>query len=93
MRSTQLGLLLGAIYGVVLVMEGLGEMLIVVLVSAVGWAVAAAVTGELDLSDLVDRSFAGRIGPGAMTRPRPAERFRRLVARLDPARWCPRLPG
>ena len=60
MRPTQLGLLLGAVYGVVLVMEGLGEMLIVVLVSAIGWAVAAAVTGELDLSDLVDRSSGGR---------------------------------
>lgn len=62
MRSTQLGLLLGAVYGVVLVMDGLGEMLIVVLASAIGWAVVAAVTGELDLGDLIERSSRDRSG-------------------------------
>jgi hypothetical protein len=60
MRATHVGLFLGAILGVVLVVNGLGDMLIVALIAAIGWVVAAAVTGEIDLGELVDRSTSDR---------------------------------
>ncbi|MFN7149899.1 MAG: DUF2273 domain-containing protein [Microthrixaceae bacterium] len=60
MRATHVGLFLGAILGVVLVVSGLGDMLIVALIAAIGWTVAAAITGEIDLGELVDRSSSDR---------------------------------
>lgn len=60
MRATHVGLFLGAILGVVLVVNGLGDMLIVALIAAIGWVVAAAVTGEIDIGELVDRSTSDR---------------------------------
>lgn len=60
MRATHVGLFLGAILGVVLVVKGLGDMLIVALIAAIGWVVAAAITGEIDIGELVDRSSSDR---------------------------------
>jgi hypothetical protein len=56
MRTTQFGLLLGAIFGFALVSQGFGEMLVVMLVAAVGWVVGAVLTGDLDVADLLERS-------------------------------------
>lgn len=56
MKTTHVGLLLGAILGVVLVIAGLGDMLIVALIAAIGWAVAAVISGEVDVGELLDRS-------------------------------------
>lgn len=53
MRSSQVGLIIGAILGLALVLEGFGQMLIVALVAAIGWVVARVVEGELDLSDVL----------------------------------------
>jgi hypothetical protein len=51
MRASQVGLLLGALLGLALVLEGFGEMLIVALIAAIGWVVARVVEGELDLTE------------------------------------------
>lgn len=64
MRATHVGLFLGALLGVVLVVRGLGDMLIVALVAAIGWSVAAALTGEIDLGEVVERTSAGRRSSG-----------------------------
>ena len=51
MRSSQVGLVLGALLGLALVLEGFGEMLIVALIAAIGWIVARVAEGELDLTE------------------------------------------
>lgn len=51
MRPSQVGLLLGALLGLALVLEGFGEMLIVALISFVGWVIARVVEGDLDLTE------------------------------------------
>lgn len=56
MKTTQFGLLLGAIFGYALVDQGFGEMLVVVLVAAIGWVVASVIAGDLDVGELLDRS-------------------------------------
>ena len=53
MRSSQVGLLLGALLGLALVLEGFGEMLIVALIAAIGWVVARVAEGELDLTEFL----------------------------------------
>jgi hypothetical protein len=59
MKTTQFGLLLGAIFGFALVSQGFGEMLIVMLIAAIGWVIASILAGDLDVSDLLDRSSRG----------------------------------
>lgn len=56
MRTTQFGLLLGAIFGFTLVSQGFGEMLIVILIAAIGWVIASVLAGDLDVGELIDRS-------------------------------------
>lgn len=56
MKSTQFGLLLGAIFGFALVSQGFGEMLVVVLVAAIGWVITSVLSGDLDIGELLDRS-------------------------------------
>lgn len=51
MRSSQVALLLGALLGLALVLEGFGDMLIVALIAAIGWVIARVAEGELDLTD------------------------------------------
>ena len=53
MRSSQVGLLLGAILGLALVLKNFGDMLIVALVALVGWIVARVLEGELDLTEFL----------------------------------------
>jgi hypothetical protein len=62
MNSTQVGLILGALLGLALILEGFGEMLIVALASLIGWIVARVVTGDLDVGELIDRSSRNRPG-------------------------------
>lgn len=56
MKATQFGVLLGAIFGFALVSQGFGEMLVVMLIAAIGWVITAVIAGELDVGDLLDRS-------------------------------------
>jgi hypothetical protein len=56
MKTTRFGLLLGAIFGYALVDQGFGEMLVVVLIAAIGWVIASVLTGDLDVGELLDRS-------------------------------------
>lgn len=60
MRTTDVGVLIGAVLGSVLVFRGLGEMLIVALAIAIGWVVAAVISGEVDVGAVLDRSSRGR---------------------------------
>jgi uncharacterized membrane protein len=65
MSSPQFGLLLGAILGLALILEGFGDMLIVALIALVGWIVARVIEGDLDLNDVLsgrrnDRNPRGR---------------------------------
>ena len=53
MRSSQVGLLLGAILGLALVLKDFGDMLVVGLVALVGWIVARVLEGELDLTEFL----------------------------------------
>lgn len=53
MRSSQVGLFLGAILGLALVLEGFGQMLIVALLAGIGWVIARVIEGEIDLSDVL----------------------------------------
>ncbi|MGE0881614.1 MAG: DUF2273 domain-containing protein [Acidimicrobiia bacterium] len=69
MRNSQVGLILGALLGLALVIEGFGDMLIVALVAFVGWVVARVVQGDLDLTEFL----SGRRGR-TTTRPGPGGR-------------------
>jgi hypothetical protein len=65
MSSPQFGLLLGAILGLALILEGFGDMLIVALIALIGWVVARVIEGDLDLNDVLsggrkDRNARGR---------------------------------
>jgi len=62
MRSSQVGLFLGALLGLALVIEGFGDMLIVALIAFVGWVVARVVEGELDLGDVLSGGKKNRTG-------------------------------
>jgi hypothetical protein len=62
MRSSQVGLFLGALLGLALVIEGFGDMLIVALIAFVGWVVARVVEGDLDLSDVLSAGKKNRTG-------------------------------
>jgi hypothetical protein len=54
MRTTHVGLFLGAILGFALIVEGFGEMLIVALFAAIGWLVAGVLSGSVDLGDVLN---------------------------------------
>jgi hypothetical protein len=56
MRPAQVGVIVGAILGLALVLEGFGDMLVVGLAAAIGWVVVRVATGELDVSELVERT-------------------------------------
>jgi hypothetical protein len=56
MKATQFAPLLGAIFGYALVAHGFAEMLVVMLVAAVGWVVAAVLAGDVDVANLLERS-------------------------------------
>ena len=56
LNGTQIGLILGALLGLALILEGFGDMLIVALFSLIGWVVARVLQGELDLGELIDRT-------------------------------------
>jgi hypothetical protein len=43
---------IGLILGLVVVLEGFGQMLIVALFTAIGWLVAKVLNGEIDLGNL-----------------------------------------
>jgi hypothetical protein len=60
MNGTQVGLILGALLGLALILEGFGEMLIVALFSLIGWVVARVIQGDLDVGDLIDRTSRNR---------------------------------
>lgn len=53
MRSSHVGLFLGAILGLALILEGFGQMLIVALFAALGWLVASVVSGSLDITEVL----------------------------------------
>ena len=53
MRSSQVGLFIGAILGLALVLKGFGEMLVVALVALTGWVVARVLEGEIDLAEVL----------------------------------------
>jgi len=53
MKSSHVGLLLGALLGFALIVGGLGDMLIVALGAAIGWAVMRVLEGDLDLNELL----------------------------------------
>lgn len=53
MRSSQVGILVGAILGLTLVLKNFGDMLVVGLVALVGWVVARVLEGDLDLTDFL----------------------------------------
>ena len=57
MRSSQVGILVGAILGLALVLKDFGDMLVVGLVALVGWVVARVLEGDLDLTE-----FLGGVG-------------------------------
>ena len=56
MNGTQIGLILGALLGLALILEGFGDMLIVALFSLIGWVVARVLQGELDIGELIERT-------------------------------------
>ena len=64
MRTSQVGLILGALLGLALVIEGFGDMLVVALIAFIGWVVARVMEGELDLSEIL----SGRRGRGGSGR-------------------------
>jgi len=53
MRTSHVGLFLGAILGFALIVEGFGEMLIVALFAAIGWLVASVLSGSVDLGEVL----------------------------------------
>jgi hypothetical protein len=53
MRSSQVGILLGALLGLALVLKDFGDMLIVGLVALIGWVVARVLEGDLDLTEFL----------------------------------------
>ena len=60
MRPTVTGLFVGLLLGLVLDLEGFGEMLIVALFGAVGYLVMRVVEGELDLTQYMGGSSRSR---------------------------------
>lgn len=52
MSRTVVGTALGLILGLVVVLVGFGQMLIVALFTLIGWAVAKVLSGEFDLGNL-----------------------------------------
>jgi type IV secretory pathway TrbD component len=50
--KTMFGGAVGLVLGLVVVLVGFGQMLIVALFGIIGWAVAKALVGELDLGNL-----------------------------------------
>lgn len=60
MNGTQIGLILGALLGLALILEGFGEMLVVALFSLIGWVVARVLQGDLDVGDLIERTSRNR---------------------------------
>jgi len=52
MNRTTVGAAIGLILGLVVVLVGFWQMLVVALFTVIGWAVAKVVSGELDLGDL-----------------------------------------
>ncbi len=68
MRSTQVGLLFGGLLGLALILEGFGDMLIVALFGALGWLVARALDGDLDLNEML--SSGRRAAGGSSDRSR-----------------------
>jgi uncharacterized membrane protein len=53
-RPRYVGLLVGLILGFVLMTIGFWKLLVVVVIGAVGYAVGAALSGELDLQRIID---------------------------------------
>jgi hypothetical protein len=60
MNGTQIGMILGALLGLALILEGFGEMLIVALFIIIGWVVARVVQGDLDVGELIERTSRNR---------------------------------
>lgn len=60
MQTSMVGLFVGLLLGIVLVLEGFGEMLIVALFGALGYVAVKVIEGELDLSEYVGRSRGRR---------------------------------
>ena len=60
MKEAQVGLILGALLGLALILEGFGEMLIVALASLIGWVVARVLQGDLDVGELIERTSRNR---------------------------------
>lgn len=60
MPTTTLGTVVGLILGLALAFGSFGQMLIVALLGAIGYAVAKVVTGDLDLSAYVSGRRGGR---------------------------------
>lgn len=53
MRTSHVGLILGALLGLALILQGFAQMLVVALMAGLGWLIARVLTGEMDLNDLV----------------------------------------
>ena len=60
MKPSQIGVLVGAILGLALVLEGFGEMLIVALAAAIGWLIMRVVSGDVDVGEWIDRTRTDR---------------------------------
>jgi hypothetical protein len=60
MKEAQVGLILGALLGLAVILEGFGEMLIVALASLIGWVVARVLQGDLDVGELIERTSRNR---------------------------------
>ncbi len=53
MRTSQVGLILGALLGLALILQGFAQMLVVAFFAGLGWLIARILAGEVDLNDLM----------------------------------------
>jgi chromate transport protein ChrA len=56
MKQHHVGIFVGLILGLALVLTSFGEMLVVALAGVIGWIVMRTVNGDIDVSDLLNRS-------------------------------------
>lgn len=60
MRTSTIGIFLGAFLGYVLVIADFSDMLVVALFALIGWVVARVVAGDLDVGDFMNRNSSDR---------------------------------
>ena len=55
MQQHHVGIFVGLILGLALVLTSFGEMLVVALAGIIGWIVMRTLSGDMDLSDFLNR--------------------------------------